>query len=339
MSELSINWKKLGFVYRRTKCHIRYVYRDGEWDGGRLEESETIPLHVAATALHYGQAAFEGLKAFRCRDGRVRIFRPEMNAARMVDTARRICMAPVDEPMFMEAVRRVIKANLEYVPPYGTGGALYIRPLLFGSGPQIGVTPAVEYTFIVMVMPVGSYYRGGLKPMRAVVYDEYDRSAPLGLGNVKVGGNYAAAMAPHELARREGIPSVLFLDAREHKYIDEFGTSNFIALTHDNKYVTPDSHSILPSVTNKCLQRLAKELGMTVERRPVEFEEIPQFATVAACGTAVVITPVNEITRGQTVYRIGPERGCLPILQKLYDRITAIQTGDGPDDHGWMKEV
>lgn len=339
MNISSIDWANLGFQYLKTHCHIRYTCRDGHWDEGRLDDKETIPIHIGATALHYGQAAFEGLKAFRCRDGKVRIFRPEMNAARMSDTARRICMNPVPESLFMEAVHRTVSANLDYVPPYGTGGSLYIRPLLFGSGPQIGVTPSREYTFIIMVMPVGPYYKGGLTPVRAIIYDNVDRAAPHGVGNVKVGGNYAASMAAHEMAKKEGFAVELFLDAKEHKYIDEFGTSNFIAITHDNKFVTPDSKTILPSVTNKCLQKLAKDLGMEVERRPVEINEVPGFATVAACGTAVVITPVNEIKRGNTVYRTGPEEGCIPELQQLYDRMTGIQHGDLPDTYGWTVEL
>ncbi len=339
MSNKSIDWTNLGFKYRRTDCHIRHHFRDGQWDGGQMFHEETIPVHIAATSLHYGQAAFEGLKAFRCRDGKVRIFRPEMNAARMIDTARRIHMAPVPESLFVEAVHRVVAANLDYIPPYGSGGALYIRPLLFGSGPQIGVTPSLEYTFMVLVMPVGPYYQGGLTPVRAIVYDQYDRAAPLGVGNIKVAGNYAAAMEPHERAKQEGFAVELFLDAREHRYIDEFGTANFIALTKNHEYVTPESRSILPSVTNKCLQKIARDLGMTVQRRPVEFAEIPEFAAVAACGTAVVITPVNEIVRGDSVCKIGPARGCVPEMQQLYDRMTAIQVGDDPDDYGWNMEL
>ncbi len=339
MSTLSIDWNKLGFQYLRANCHVRYVYRDGKWDQGRLEEDENISIHVASTALHYGQTAFEGLKAFRCKDGKVRIFRPEMNAGRMNNTARRICMAPVPESLFLEAVKTAVKANIEYVPPHGTSGALYIRPLLFGSGPQIGVTPSREYTFIVLTMPVGTYYKGGLTPVSAVIYDEYDRAAPLGVGNVKVGGNYAASMEPHERAKQEGYAVELYLDAKEHKYIDEFSTSNFFGLTADQKYVTPDSPSILPSVTNKCLQRIAKDMGMVVERRPVEFSEIDRFAAIAACGTAVVITPVNRVVRGKEVYQIGPPQGTIPELQRLYDQITSIQHGDIPDPYGWMVDL
>jgi branched-chain amino acid aminotransferase len=334
-----IDWKSLGFGYLDTACHIRYVWRDGRWDGGRLVRSPQIRLHIAATALHYGQSAFEGLKAFCCRDGKVRLFRPRENAARLERTARRLCMAEVSEEMFLDATRRVIDANRDYVPPYGTGGSLYVRPLLFGSGPQIGVNPASEYVFLVLVVPVGAYYKGGLKPVRAMVLDDYDRAAPLGVGHVKVAGNYAASLEPHRLSHHEGFSVELYLDAREHRWVEEFGTSNFIGITRDGAYVTPNSRSILPSVTNLTLQQIARDLGLRVEVRPVDFAEIGDFAEIAACGTAVVITPVNEIVRGQTVIRVGPTDGCGPVLERLYRQVTAIQYGEEPDPYGWAMEV
>lgn len=338
-STKEIDWKSLGFGYMDTNCHVRYVWRDGRWDRGRLVRQPYLRIHIAATALHYGQAAFEGMKAFCCRDGRVRLFRPRENAARMARTARRTCMAEVPEELFLDAIRRVIAANREFVPPYGTGGSLYVRPLLFGSGAQIGVNPAGEYVFLVLVVPVGAYYKGGLKPVRAVVMDDYDRAAPLGTGHVKVAGNYAASLEPHRLSHDQGFAVELYLDAREHRWVEEFGTSNFIGITRDGRYVTPQSHSILPSVTNMTLQQLARDLGMPVEVRPVEFSEISSLAEVAACGTAVVITPVNEIVRGQQVIRVGPADGCGPTLEKLYRRVTAIQYGEEPDPYGWCLEM
>jgi branched-chain amino acid aminotransferase len=335
----NFDWKTLGFKYMDTHCHIRYVWRDGSWDKGELVSEPYLNMHVAAACLHYGQAAFEGLKAFRCKDGKARIFRPQANAERMFNTARRTCMAQVPVEMFVDAVKRVVKANEDYLPPFGTGGSMYIRPLLIGSGPQIGVAPSNEYTFIVMVMPVGPYYKGGLTPVRAVILDEYDRAAPQGMGDVKVAGNYAASLYAHEYAKHAGFPVELYLDAKEHKYVEEFATSNFIGITQDGRYVTPDSHSILPSVTNNTLKQIAADLGMKVEVRPVPFDEIGSFVEIAACGTAVVVTPVCEIVRGSTVIKIGSQTGCGPVLQKLYETVQGIQYGELPDRHGWCVEV
>ena len=334
-----IDWTTLGFMYMDTRCHIRYVWRDGAWDQGELVDSPYMTMHIAAACLHYGQAAFEGMKAFRCKDGKIRVFRPQENAKRMAATARRTCMAVVPEEMFLDAVARVIRANEDFVPPYGTGGSLYVRPLLIGSGAQIGVAPAQEYTFLVLVVPVGAYYKGGLQPVKAVILDDYDRAAPLGMGDVKVAGNYAASLYAHEYAKHEGYPVELYLDAKEHKYVEEFATSNFIGITKDNRYVTPDSRSILPSVTNSTLKQIAADLGMKVEVRPVPFEELASFSEIAACGTAVVVTPVCEIVRGSTVIKVGAESGCGPVLQKLYETVQGIQYGELPDRHGWCVEV
>lgn len=333
-----IDWSSLGFKYMDTDCHIRYTWKNGSWDGGELVKDPYLSIHIAASSLHYGQAAFEGMKAFRCKDGKIRIFRPQENAVRLATTSRRICMPVVPEEMFLEALSRVIKANEAYVPPYGTGGSLYLRPLLIGTGAQIGVAPGLEYTFIVLVVPVGPYYKGGLQPVKAVIYDEFDRAAPLGVGHVKVGGNYAASLFAHEKAKHEGYPVELYLDAKEHKYIEEFATSNFIGIKNQT-YVTPESPSILPSVTNKTLKQIAVDIGLKVEVRPVPFEELGSFSEIGACGTAVVVTPVCEIRRGETVIRIGSDTGCGPVLQKLYERVQSIQYGEVPDQHGWCWEV
>lgn len=334
-----IDWSKLGFSYLNTNCHIRYTWRDGKWDEGQLEKEPYLNIHIAASSLHYGQAAFEGMKAFRQKNGDLVLFRPQENARRMMNTARRTCMAEITEELFLDACRRVIRANEEFVPPYGTGGSLYVRPLLIGTGAQIGVGPADEYTFIVLVVPVGPYYKGGLKPVKALVWDEYDRAAPLGVGNVKVAGNYAASLYAHEKAKHAGYPVELYLDAKEHKYIEEFATSNFIAITKDGKYVTPKSESILPSVTNMTLRQIAEDLGMPVETRPIEFSEIDTFAEVAACGTAVVVTPVCEITRAGKIHTTGPADGCGPVLEKLYQTVQGIQYGELPDTHNWCWKV
>jgi branched-chain amino acid aminotransferase len=335
----NIDWNSLSFKYMDTHCHIRYLWRGGEWGAGELVREPYLKMHIAAACLHYGQEAFEGLKAFRCQDGRVRIFRPEANAERMFNTARRTCMAQVPVELFVDAVKRVVKANEDYVPPFGTGGSMYIRPLLIGTGAQIGVAPTDEYTFIVMVMPVGPYYKGGLKPVRALVVDDWDRAAPQGMGDVKVGGNYAASLLAHETAKHAGYPVELYLDAKTHTCVEEFATSNFIGITKDGAYVTPDSRSVLPSVTNNTLKQIAADLGMRVEVRPVPFEEVGTFAEVAACGTAVVVTPVCEITRGGSVIKISDPDGCGPVLQKLYDTVQGIQYGLLPDTHGWCVDV
>ena len=335
----NIDWKNLGFAYMDTNCHIRYVWRDGKWDAGELVQSPYMPIHIAATALHYGQAAFEGLKAFCRKDGKVSLFRPQENAKRMAATARRTCMAEVPEAMFVDACQRVVKANLDFVPPYGTGESMYVRPLLFGSGAQIGVAPADEYTFLVLVTPVGAYYKGGLQAVKAIVLDDYDRAAPLGTGHIKVAGNYAVSLYPHLQAKHAGYPVELYLDAREHKWIEEFATSNFLAVTKDGTYVTVKSGSILPSITNLTLREIAKDLGIPVEVRPIAFDEVTNFAEVAACGTAVVITPVHQIERAGKVYKTGPETGCGPVLEKLYKTVQGIQYGELPDTHGWNVEV
>ena len=335
----NIDWNGLGFKYMDTRCHIRYVWRDGAWDTGELVSSPYIQMHIAASCLHYGQEAFEGMKAFRCKDGKVRVFRPESNAERMFNTARRTCMAQVPVDMFVDAVKRVVKENEDYVPPFGTGGSMYIRPLLIGTGPQIGVSPATEYTFIVMVMPVGAYYKGGLKPVRALVVDDYDRAAPHGMGDVKVGGNYAASLYAHESAKHAGYPVELYLDAKTHTMVEEFATSNFLGIKKDGTYVTPDSHSVLPSVTNNTLKQIAADQGMKVEVRPIPFEEVETFAEIAACGTAVVVTPVCEITRGDKVIKIGDPEGYGPVLQKLYNTVQGIQYGELPDTHDWCVAV
>ena len=336
---MDIDWQNLGFTYMQTRSHIRYTWRNGAWDSGELHEDPTIKIHIAATALHYGQACFEGLKAFSLKDGSVAVFRMGDNARRMQASAARTLMQAPSEEIFSDAVLRVVAANRDYVPPYGSGGSLYIRPLLIGSGARIGVAPADEYTFIVLVTPVGNYYKKGLLPVSAMVVPGYDRAAPDGVGAAKVAGNYAADMVPNRIAREAGCPINLYLDSREHTYIDEFGTSNFIGITKDGRYVTPASSSILASITNQTLMTLAQDSGMPVEQRPVALGEVRDMAEVGACGTAVVITPVNRIVHGDTIYKIGPDDACGPVLNQLYNTVRGIQTGDLPDRHGWLRNV
>ena len=339
MPKEGIDWANLGFGFSEVNCHIRYVWRDGKWSEGEFIKKPEITMHIGASCLHYGQECFEGMKAFRQKDGKIVVFRPEENAKRMARTAERCVMPAVPVDMFVEAVDKVVRANEEYVPPYGTGGSLYIRPLLIGTGPQIGVAPAKEFTFMVIVMPVGAYYKGGLKPVRAVILDDWDRAAPLGMGDVKVGGNYAASLYAHEKAKRDGWPVELYLDAKTHQYVEEFSTSNFLGITKDGTYVTPDSRSVLPSITNLSLMQCAEDLGWKVERRPIPYTEIKDFAEVAACGTAVVVTPVWEITRGDDVIVISDKDAVGEHLQKLYETVQGIQYGILEDVHGWCHEV
>ena len=332
-----IDWASLGFQYTPVRSHIRYTWKDGAWSPGTLSGDHYINMSIAATCLHYGQAAFEGLKAFRCKDGKVRVFRPQANGARMNSTVHQLISPEIPEEMFCDAIRRVVRDNIDYVPPYGSGGSLYIRPLYIGTGPQIGVAPADMYDFLVMVMPVGAYYKGGLHGVPSLIVEDYDRAAPLGMGRYKVAGNYGASLMPAMLAKQRGFPIPLFLDPKEHKYIDEFGTSNFLAITKDGKYVTSDSASILPSVTNMSLMQVAADLGITVEKRPIHVDELADFVEVAACGTAVVITPISSITYGDKVFEYCND--CGPVSKKLYDRLTGIQYGEVEDTHGWLMEV
>jgi len=335
----AIDWKNLGFFYMQTDCHVRTAFKAGKWQPLRTCTDPHLELHIAATCLHYGQACFEGLKAFTRKDGSVAMFRPDENGKRMADTARRLVMEPPPVAMFVEACRMAVKANRAYVPPYGTGASLYIRPFLIGTSPHIGVHASEEYIFMVLVSPMGAYYKNGFVPVRAYVQENYDRAAPRGVGNVKAGGNYAAGMMGDMEGKSKGFPICLYLDSGERKYIDEFGTSNFIAITRDRRYVTPKSDSILPSVTNKSLQQIAADFGLTVERRRVPVTELREFAEVGACGTAVVITPISSILHGETLYSFGREDQAGETLSRLFKEIQGIQYGDIPDRHNWMTRV
>ena len=335
---MNIDWEQLGFSYMKTKSHIIYSYKDGQWDGGELTQGEHLNIHMASTCLHYGQAAFEGLKAFTCKDGKVRVFRMDENAKRLQRSAKRAYMAAPPIELFMEGVNRVVKDNIKYVPPYGTGGSLYIRPLLIGTQAMMGVKPSSEYKLIIMVMPVGAYYKNGLTAVPALIQDEFDRAAPQGVGDVKLGGNYAAGLYAQAEANKAGFPINLFLDARTHQFVEEFGTSNFIGITKDNKYVTPASKSVLPSITNKSLQQIAQDQGLTVEVRDIPYEEIKALQEVGACGTAVVLTPISEVVRNNekiTIPPFGPETR----LAELYTSFQAIQYGEKEDIHNWMIEI
>jgi branched-chain amino acid aminotransferase len=333
------DWKNLGFQYMDTGKFIKVEYVNGSWQAITRCTNPVIPLHVAATCLHYGQSCFEGLKAFTRKDGTVATFRPLENAQRLADSALRLCMIPPPPGLFLEAVNEAIKINRDYVPPYGTGASLYIRPLLIGSSPHVGVHPSEEYHLYVLVMPVGPYYKHGFFPVKAIVMNSYDRAAPRGVGNIKAAGNYAAGMMGDRESKGQNYPIALYLDSATHGYIDEFGTSNFIGITADKRYVTPKSSSILPSITNKSLQALAQDFGLTVEHRPIAVAELPDFIEVGACGTAAVITPIYSITHDSRVYTYGKEHEAGVTLTKLFRELQAIQYGEIEDRHEWMAPV
>lgn len=334
----NFDWKNLGFGYSGTNYNIRCHYKNGKWGELQVSDSDQITIHMAATCLHYGQEAFEGLKAYRGTDGKIRVFRIEENAKRMQASGRGILMPELPMEIFTEAVYKAIKLNREFVPPYGSGASLYIRPILIGSGPQIGVKPSDEFLFVVFVMPVGPYFKAGFKPTDYVIYREYDRAAPLGTGNIKVGGNYAASLNAGVRAHNEGYSAVLYLDAREKKYIDECGPANFFGIK-GNAYITPKSKSILPSITNKSLRQLAIDIGMTVEERPILVEELTEFNEAGACGTAAVISPIKSIyDADQDIrYTYGAEPGEMSV--RLYEKLIGIQYGTEEDLHGWVTIV
>lgn len=335
---MDLDWKNLGFNIMKTDFNVRSVYQNGQW--GKLEvfSEDTISMHIGATCLHYGQESFEGLKAFTGADGRIRLFRHEENANRMIQSAKGILLAEVPVALFMTAVEKAVQLNKKYVPPYGTGASLYIRPLLIGTGPEVGVRPAKEYTFLVFVMPVGPYFKSGFKPVDIMISRTHDRAAPLGTGHLKVGGNYAASMTSILEAHEKGYATTMYLDAKDKRYIDECGPANFFGIK-DNTFITPRSHSILPSITNRSLQTLAKSMGMKVEIRPIPVEELAEFEETGACGTAAVITPFHKVVdiEKEITYTFGDGENPGPVTTKLYETLVGIQNGDIEDRFSWVK--
>jgi branched-chain amino acid aminotransferase len=331
-----LNWSELSFGYIPTDYNIRCYFRNGSWGELELSTSENITMHMGATCLHYGQEAFEGLKAFRGADGKVRVFRMIENAKRMQRTAQEILMAPFPIDLFQEAVKKIVKLNERFVPPYESGATLYIRPLLIGVGPKVGVQPSDEYLFVLFVTPVGPYFKTGFKPSKVVIMRDFDRAAPHGTGTIKVGGNYAASLKSGQIAHDNGYSMVVYLDAKEKKYIDECGAANFFMIKGEH-YLTPESTSILPSITNKSLMQLAEDMGMTVEKRPIALDEITTFDEIGACGTAAVIAPIGWIDDADTgeKYVISKDGQPGKICEKLYNTLKGIQYGDIPDPYGW----
>ncbi|GHV67887.1 branched chain amino acid aminotransferase [Bacteroidia bacterium] len=331
-----INWGELSFGYFKTDYNVRCYCKDGKWGDLDMSDSEFFPMHIASTCMHYGQEVFEGLKVFRGIDGKVRMFRCQENAKRMKDSAEYIMMQAPPVELFVRAVKKAVEWNQEYIPPYESGASLYVRPLLIGIGPQLGVAPSTEYMFVVFVSPVGPYFKEGFKPVKTMLERVFDRAAPCGTGHIKVGGNYAAGMRSGEKAHHKGFSMSIFLDAKEKKYIDECGPANFFGIKN-NTYVTPSASTILPSVTNASLMVLAEDMGLKVERRQIPVEELSTFEEIGACGTAAVISPIGSIedsATGQTIV-VGDPTVAGKWSTKLYNRLRGIQYGEEEDKFGW----
>ena len=340
MEKKNIDWSNLGFGYIETD--LRYVsnYKNGVWDEGTLTSESTITMSECAGVLQYAQTIFEGLKAYTTEDGRIVTFRPDLNASRLAASAKRLEMPVFPEDRFVEAVTKVVEANAAYVPPFGSGAALYLRPYMFGSSPVIGVKPAEEYQFRIFCTPVGPYFKGGAKPITIRVSD-FDRAAPNGTGHIKAGLNYAMSLHAIVSAHEEGFDENMYLDSKTRTKVEETGGANFLFVTKDNKVVTPKSDSILPSITRRSLMYVAKEyLGLEVEEREVLFEEVKDFAECGLCGTAAVISPVGKIyDHGNEIcFPSGMEK-MGPITQKLYDTLTGIQMGKMEAPEGWIKVI
>lgn len=334
-----INYKELGFNVQDTYGNYISYYKDGAWDSGKIQKGDTITISAFSTALHYGQQAFEGLKAYRTKDGHIQIFRPHENAKRMQNSCEQILMPKVPIDKFIDAITQVVKANEALVPPYGLGASLYIRPYVIGVGRNLGVRAAPEYIFGVLCSPVGSYFKGGLAPQNFIVTDR-DRAAPRGTGASKVGGNYAASLWANKHAKMNGYADCIYLDPLTHTKIDEVGAANFFAITNDNKFVTPKSPSILPSITKYSLMHLAKEyLDMDVEETDVYMNQLDHFKEAGACGTAAIITPIGRIDYGDKKHVFYSETEVGPITKKLFDLLTGIQFGDIQGPENWILRI
>lgn len=340
MEKKNIDWSNLGFAYMPTDKRFVSLYKDGKWDDGVLTEDANITMNECACVLQYCQACFEGLKAYTTEDGRTVCFRPDLNADRMYDSAKRLEMPSFPKDKFVEAVKAVIKANEGFVPPYGSGATLYLRPYMFGSNPVIGVKPADEFQFRIFATPVGPYFKGGVKPITIRVCD-FDRAAPHGTGHIKAGLNYAMSLHAIVDAHANGYDENMYLDAATRTRVEETGGANFIFVTKDNKVVTPKSDSILPSITRRSLMVVAKEyLGLEVEEREVYFDEVKDFAECGLCGTAAVISPVGKIVdHGKEICMPSGMEKMGPVIQKLYDTLTGIQMGRIEAPEGWICEI
>jgi branched-chain amino acid aminotransferase len=336
---MELNWDSLSFDFNETGGeNLRQYYRDGRWSEPEYTTSEYIPVHMCSACLNYGLQAFEGIKAFRGVDGRVRLFRPDAHARRMAAGARKLCLPMPSEQMFVEACKEIVRRNIEFLPPYESQAALYVRPVLFGTRPRLTVRPSGEAGFCVFATPVGPYFKEGIRPIDAIVNRNQDRSAPLGTGDVKVGGNYASSMLSYEEAHQMGYSAVLYTESVEHRYIEECGAANFIAIK-GKTYVTPASPSILPSITNDSLMQLARDKGFTVEQRKVDVAELSSFDECGACGTGAIITPLGKVydPDNDTTICFGEEVG--EVLLDLYRSLQDVQYGRAEDKHGWCVVV
>lgn len=339
MKKVDIDWSNLGFSYLKTDFRFISNWKDGKWDEGNLVEDNMLKVSEASTALHYGQQCFEGLKAYRTKDGEIQLFRPDQNALRLNRSCRRLLMPEVPVETFIDACMQVVKANEAYVPPYGTGATLYLRPFVIGVGDNIGVKAAPEYIFCVFCLPVGPYFKGGMTPVNFMVSD-YDRAAPYGTGGAKVGGNYASSLYPHEVAAKKGYADCIYLDPATHTKIEEVGSANFFGITKDDKFVTPVSPSILPSITKYSLLHVAKEyLGLETEERDVLIDNLYEFKEAGACGTAAVITPIGGIDYNDKLHVFYSETEVGPVTKKLYETLCGIQVGDIDAPEGWIYKV
>ncbi|MCW9709365.1 branched-chain amino acid aminotransferase [Avibacterium sp. 21-586] len=339
MTIKDLDWQNLGFGYIKTDYRYIAYWKNGEWSKGELTQDNVLHISEGSTALHYGQQCFEGLKAYRCKDGSINLFRPDKNAERLQKSCQRLLMPEIPTEMFIDACKQVVKANQEWLAPYGTGATLYLRPFMIGVGDNVGVTPAQEYIFSIFCCPVGAYFKGGLKPTNFIV-SEYDRAAPHGTGAAKVGGNYAASLYPGKLAKQRNFSDCIYLDPATHTKIEEVGAANFFGITKDNKFVTPLSPSILPSITKYSLLYLAKErLGLEAIEGDVYIDQLDQFKEAGACGTAAVITPIGGIQYGDDFHIFYSETEVGEITRKLYDELTGIQFGDVKAPEGWIVKV
>ncbi len=335
-----IDWSSLGFGYIKTDYRYTRAWKDGKWDEGGLTDKAEVTISECAGVLQYAQTGFEGLKVYRTKDGHVVAFRPDLNAERLQNTCKRLIMPQIGTDEFLSALDELIKANLDYVPPFGSGATLYVRPFIFGSGPVIGVKPAPEYEFRMFCTPVGPYFKGGVKPIRLMLSD-YDRAAPHGTGNIKAGLNYAMSIYAGEMAHSLGYNENMYLDAATRTYVEETGGANFLFVTKDNKVVTPKSDSILPSITRRSLMIVAKDyLGLEVEERPVRFDEVKNFAECGLCGTAAVISPVGLVHTkdGDICFPSGMEE-MGPVISKLRETLTGIQMGEIEAPEGWIHRI
>ena len=340
MEKKDLDWGNLSFAYMHTDYSYVCNYKDGAWEEGALTSDHTVTLSECAGLLHYCQEVFEGLKAYTTENGDIVCFRPDMNAQRMYDSAARLEMPSFPKDKFVEAVEMVVRANAAWVPPFGSGATLYIRPFMFATGDVIGVKPATEYQFRILVTPVGPYYKGGVKPVKLQV-PEFDRAAPHGTGNIKAGLNYAMSLHPSVIAHSKGYADNLFLDPQTRTYVEETGGANVLFVKKDGTLVVPQSFtdSILPSITRRSLVDVAeKMLGMTVEQRPVRFDEIDQFVECGMCGTAAVISPVGQIDNGDKSVVYGMEH-VGPVMKKLRETLTGIQSGAIEDQFGWVHKI